>query len=756
MTCNHESKFLNRSIIMLLGRIFCFLIASLTITGSALADEDAITTYQDNRRAFIEKQKEVRDTFSKDSGMLEEKVTNLQDKIAAKEQKLNQMNRSIASFRSDSGKAREIQVYAGNVFFPMVSTGINAGSMFFDLWSWTKYIIHIGFAICAFNLGLFLLYCHKSMSQRRRVAVIIAMVFFIASITSPLFASDLEDREELITKLELVGKVLSQSDHERFIAILEARPTARIRLPSLASGDNHFSVFREVTTDSPEYWYSLAALYTHEGMKGRTLETTKTMIERVRWSGSEQHQKMILDCIGYLLQEQQTELVTDAIESLTSKIGSPTVLLKLATLLEENGMRGSAEKVLGQAINRARSVNELVELSTFLLKKGELEKGNRALDRAWQKVGSIKELLQVLEAAMEADRDELVTKIAEEVDGAASMLQERLQVVDLFLKNNRKEEATTVFSKMIDDVKLQSRKKKDHLLFLIDASLERSLMHQATNATDLLFMLVSSEAHAMTFPMPAGKRLDSAQGIPDIHKIMLPQFYGLLNEEQGIYDEAEVAYIQDVMWSLQSILDSYGYTFPGTMNSFYLLGRTWVRENRGDLLKRLDSVYTIIEAQFIAEQKQTEERQLSTMRREIETLENRFEELNSNSEQAVRELTQAKRQATLQTLSTTASVLFILGVLIGCFYVAYTYSLTLEICRTFGFVIKLVEALGWVKVMSVLGLVSGLISILFSQFLQLIQQNQENTRKISSLSQATTLVDKTPAITPKEVKEVIS
>ncbi len=698
---------------------------------SYAATDEAVYNYQRNRQAFIDKQAQARKEFDQGTDAINSKIKELQNKIHDEQTRLSDINTSINQLDSQKDAAFYVQRVAAAAFFPLLSTGSVAWASFFGGFDWLDNLIQIGLCISVLNIGLFVLYKGKSMptmTSKKRLIIIVCMVLFISTIAAPLLASDLENREELIDKLELVGQVLSQSDHQRYIAILEAKPDSSIRIPALQSGDKHFTVFNKVRTDSPEYWYTLAALYTHENMKGRTIEATKAMIKQAKWSNSKNHQNMIINCIDYLLQEQQTELVSNAIDTLIPKISSPSVLLQLATILENNDMRGSAEKVLGQAINRANTVSELLELSGHLLARNEFDKGNKALNMAWQKVKSIKELLQVLAFAIKSDRDELITTIAEEVGKSSNVLGERLKVVDLFLNNQRKEEAITVFSKMINDVNRSSKKKKDHFLFLIDAALERKLLPQARNATNLLFMQIQDH---MAFLVPYGKKLESASEIPDKDKITLPQFYGLLNEEQGIFDEAESAYINDLMWSLDQILKSYGYSFPDTMNSFYLLGRTWVRENRAELLKRLDTIYSIIEAQFMNEQKLVEQQQLSDLKLKLQSLEKQLQQAAKRASEATTALASTRRGMFFQTVSTTATILFLILVAAGCIVISFTYARSLTRCKTFGFAVKLVETTGWVRVLTVFGIPSGIIAVVSAQFLELIQQNQENTKSIS-------------------------
>jgi len=80
----------------------------------------------------------------------------------------------------------------------------------------------------------------------------------------------------------------------------------------------------------------------------------------------------------------------------------------------------------------------------------------------------------------------------------------------------------------------------------------------------------------------------------------------------------------------------------------------------------------------------------------------------------------------LAMLSTTGSIIFLISVLIGCVLWTYQkYVKHLDSMKTYGFVAKYIEVEGWVRVVSVLGVLSGVFSIFVAQVMQIYQGMRE-------------------------------
>lgn len=692
-------------------------------------ENSPIATYRKNREAFIAEQQRTEQSFANQAAALRTEIETLKQENAAQHKELERLQSITAQYRRSTGSMVRAQAITAFVLFPLLAAWSFVTSFLGAEHFSTILLIFV--SITVGNVFLYLMYRQKNIFQRHRIPLIFAVIILIGLIASPLFAEEQSKRDQVIAKLERAEKMLSRSDYERFIAILEEKPTQQIKLPALHSGDALFTVYKDVVIDTPEYWSTLAALYTHEKQNGKALEASKKILQESRRLQTDEQQKIFINSILYLLQEQQTQEVSSAIDMLSGTNMAVPPLLNIATLLKQNGMQASSEKILGYAIQRANSVNDLVRLSQYFFEQQAADKSGESLEKALDRARSIDEVLILIDTALDVGKDQIIGKIVIAADSVTNDVQAQMKVIDLLLQKNRKEEAVNLFSRIIRDSVSRDEESVDTLLFVIDAALKRNLLPQATDATETLIFILGLH-QAKNYPIQAGSSLKSAQGIPNQNAITLPQFLGLIKEEQGQTDKAEEAYIFSVLDSLNSILQSYGYNFPDSLNDFFLLGRNWANSNRSDLIGQLDRVYGMIEKECIKQQTSQHDERLTDLKKEVEDLRKATAEQRDSIATTQRLASRAMVKLVLQSLSAVATVVFVLAALIGCILLAYRYSQELTMARTFGFFVKFVEISGWLQILSILGAVTGLASVLLAQALLMLQMIQENTRRIAA------------------------
>lgn len=733
--------------------LLCFVLTFCTssFAQDTKTNEAAIIAYEKNRQTFLDKQRETDQMFNKEASALKREVGSLQEKISSRNDELNRLNSVIREKQGRINTLESVQNSIASFLFPLAGLGANTIGFFLGKWSVVINLLCVFLALTTLNLFLYLKFRQKQFFNKYRIGLIIALVVFISAITSPLFAEDdLTRRENVIDQLDFAEKVLSQTDHERFIAILEYKVSEQIDLPELASGDPLLSVFRRVRINTTEYYYTLAALYMHEGKTGKAVDAIEQIVEKSTLQANKSHNMIANNSIRFLIQQQKTELASRAVENLAENIGDVSVLLELAEFLQNNGMQVSEEKVLGYAIGRANTVDELVQLSTFLLNRGENDKGTDALQQALSKVRSVDQLILIAKAAIKAKKDGIIEEITEKTK-QVSDYSGRLQIADLFLENGRKEEAIDVFAEMINQAKGRTNDKINKLLFAIDAALKRDFLNQAVKATKLLFIYLGEEKYS--FQMEVGRELAIAKKLPNPDKITLPQFYGLLNEEMDYNDKAEEQYIHNIHSSLKKILQSFGYELPESLNDFHLLGRIWVEENRGDLIGNLDRVYSIVEEQFVKRQAMQNDLSLEGLREQLHRMKSEHQQLLSEIQGKNKQISGVNKDLSVRLVSVIATVTLLLTIFIGCIVIAYLYARDLVLHKTFGFIIKLFETTGWVRVLSVLGVVSGLGTIFVAQLFQILQGTEENTFRLT-IAQETTNTTKVDS--PKQTVQMPS
>ena len=123
------------------------------------------------------------------------------------------------------------------------------------------------------------------------------------------------------------------------------------------------------------------------------------------------------------------------------------------------------------------------------------------------------------------------------------------------------------------------------------------------------------------------------------------------------------------------------------------------------------------------------EAQLSELQKEIDQLQTRSRHLTDDLKHTRHESLRVMMKLWTHILSTLATIVFITGAISGCVIIARRYSRELSMGKTFGFAVKFWETTGWLQILSVLGVLSGLLSVILAQLLLIFQTIQENTHK---------------------------
>lgn len=712
--------------------IFFFILGFFSVSLNAEEknhNELAIETYKQNRQAFLSKQKDIDRQFEQNEQALKKELQEIENNIQKRKNELSKAHVKINQKQISIHIVRQFQSGMAYFFFPIATLALKGLSFLGDLKRADDLTLSIFLSLGVINLFLYLMIRQKAFFVKYKIALIILACVLVCGIATPLFADEenLTKQQRLEKNLKMVETVFSQTDDERYIAILESwtsNAPVQLDLTKLKSKDPLLPIFKIVRRDTPQYCFSLAALYMNQGRTGNAIDLIERFINMGDMKSNPLHDQLIINAIKFLIQQNQTELASQAVEKKAVNISAVSTLIQLAEFLEENGMNSSREKVLGYAVQKADTVKGLVELSTFLISHGENDIGTNALDQAINLAKSTDELLIVTEAAIKAEKNQVIDQVIRRTKYIPSLSQ-KLEVTDLFLKFNRKEEAISVFSEMIKNVRQSTPDKIDHLLFLIDAALSRDFIPQAVNATQRLFLYLGPQKN--NFPMKMGLKLESAKGLPHKDKITLPQFYGMLNEELNYDKKAEEQYIDSINLLLIKILESYGYDLPDSLNDFYLLGRIWTERDQNQIIGQLDRVYTIIEEQFIQKQALAHENDLRKLQKEINLRKKEEQTLYEQISSLEKKWSELSREFVLRIISIIASMIFFVCIIVGALFLSYQHAKHLTQQKTFGFMTKFIEISGWVRVMTFLGAISGFLTILFAQFFQILQGVHENS-----------------------------
>jgi len=724
-------------------------------------ESEVVRLYRQHRQEFADKKLQLEQQQSQATNTvqaLEKQISELESKIEKKDKEVNDLNWKITQEQakhigwiSARGGLACIAVFElGYLMVQGVATLVNSGFLgpLLGPLAAAGGVMSLGLgamlACVVFPITIVILMIKvwrgrllKDMAwltKGGRIAIIASAIILVCAIASPLFAANMQTEEQVAQKLESVGKVLGQSDYQRWIEILKNLSQGQaVNVRPLRSGDPRFPVFSRVTSGSPGYWSTLAGLSSHENHPGEMLAAIDGLVQSLAQSGlgADGRLEMALHCLDYLLEKQETNRVTNAVEKFVTSIGDTGVLLKLAATLEKGGQQSSAQKALEQAVMRANSAETLFELARYFVHVNKGDKAGEALIKALSRCNTAEKFTELIAIAFDAKNDGVIKDGIEAFKKNSFPVDRQMRFIDFLLQHNRKEDAIAIFTNVVNSSLDRDEKV---WLFLIDAALERGLIDEALSATWNLYKMVrgSGGDGGAAYVIPfAERRLHKATTLPDPKGVMLPEFYGLLYEEKELNDMAERTYIVSLLSSLERILNSHGYDLPQTPNGYYLIGEIWTKNNKIELLKRLDLVYQAIERQVLnrMERGDQDDVRWQPLQTKLQGLEQHFSTLQKLSMEKELELSRSARKTFFHVISTIASYIFFIAATVGCATIAWRYSRTLTSCRTFGFFFKFIEITSWLRVMSIIGVVSGILGVVLGQFNQIFQQNQEHNKR---------------------------
>lgn len=674
--------------------------------------------------------------------------------------------------------------------------------------------------------------------RNKKWLILLLITGILASATS-LLAAPIDKRLQVEDKLRYAEDMLSLTGNQKIIKILEGKSSTRFELPpGLTSGDPSLKLYRYVSVNSPEYYFSLAALYTAEGQTGKAIESLSKIAEKKNLEGVPS-QKIIIATIHFLIKKGYADVAGTAVTNHIGRLGDIGALLNLANYLKLQTLQVSSDYVMNIVQKKANTTTALVTLADYYFKAGKTDKVRKLLTRALNKCENVSDLIIVAQecvtketkdvfkkipakaaklygspeqmvalakifhgqgesaqvtaslqravnksstmsqlenitrAAIDFQQGQLIDKINEKVILLNRDLEKTVQdkrfkkaykqciaFVDFYFSLNRKEDATNLFEAIVKKVK-QGRKIDTISFTLIDISkdaLQRGLTQQAAKIAFYLTMKVKprEKVYSTYFKMH-DDLLQSMHGLPDRDLVSIPLYNGLINEDINLLGNAEKVYMQSIWFSLDKINQSYGDNLPDTLNDFFLLGRLWQKDNRTNVLKTLDRVYVLLENRALELLKEKErnrllheplallvtlkkqrQQQLAIINEQDSDLEQRKIDFDRRRQEMIaeakidlskqrEELTALTTKTILKTVATIALQIIFIGLMIGCFILAWKYSQRMKEHKTYGFLTRFLELNGWLRIFSVLGVISGIGLVVISQLFQIFQKIHELT-----------------------------
>jgi hypothetical protein len=622
--------------------------------------------------------------------------------------------------------------------------------------------INIFFPITVINLVLYLFFRESSFFRRHgKWIIVIGLLIIVLFLAAPLFAAEQEKAGDIAQNLDRVNSLLElkKSPLDEAIHILQncsgLRKLGRtkVELPALEARASQLGLPRTVDLSAPlEIHYSLGVLYLEKGRTGEASEEFRSMIQpisdvpKLRYEQKETLENTLKYFVGlgknYPLSEAKE--FADAMVLFLGAHGRVDELIELARYLHDNKLTVSSREAINKAYEVTGRCSDLLKISTYYL-PFNLTEARNALLASLDKAKTNEEILQAIQFSKEngAFQDEVIQKATEIMLRKSRNTQDLLNAADYLLRMQRTQEASLFISRSMEMSAGASQ-----LLEIAHWSLEREIYQPARDA---IYKLYKSEDWPSFFD-----RMDHPPYVPVISKdgkyeivderIRLVVFLGILDQALGNVDKARGLYEYAVNLELQEILESLGYSLSGNLNHFYYLKKSWERAGQEKNLLKLAPLYSYLQDEYLRQLADKKQAELAASRRRVDNLKQAKEQLIKQLGEVSGEIVRKRARFFLSVLRYVSFFGAVLLILYGCATRAWQYSKDISRHKTFAAFFKYIENIGWVQCFSVILFPIGIINVVVSQLMLILQMNQQGIERLSPASMSTVEASAQPGV----------
>lgn len=454
------------------------------------------------------------------------------------------------------------------------------------------------------------------------------------------------------------------------------------------------------------------------------------------------------------------------------KSGNLHDVLMVAKAAEEMQIFSVFEYIPTKISSVDGTVSAFIDLAHFYNTYGETEKIFSSLEKSLKKVKNINDLSRVASAVIELKQpallEQVTTRAIKVLPGLGNnpdhndfkqSYGEALGLTDWFLQANRVQDASSFFTKLVERIdeshKSQQRLNNRLMLKLAQDGIQKGLKNESIGILMKIALTIPRSKTFSTFFDLRGHALESSKGLPNIDHVSLPLYLGLIYEDLGQLDMAEQMYTRVVTSTLDKVNSSNGTHIPTTMNEFHLLGRLLQKQQQFESLESLDRVYTLLDQRIIDDLTEQKRREVLTQPREtLQLLKEQWEQqladiadhhadidkqkkiAQQQREVLIQEareklggkqlmLARLNKKMILKGVGLIVAVLSILALVVVNIVLAWRYSKRVQEHRLFGFLTRFLEIHGWLRIFSIMGLLSGLVTVSIAQLFQIIQKLHE-------------------------------
>jgi hypothetical protein len=607
-----------------------------------------------------------------------------------------------------------------------VSAGLFAASLF------SRVVTHIFFPITVFNVLLYLALREKAFFARYKMWLVGGFVVLVLMYGAPALAQSeqVPETDEFGAELDEAASILRTTDVERYIGILERGGVEVVKVPSFQVPGEYLLIVPEVSLKTPEYYFTLGALYLANHQPDRAAEAVAKMYEdEVRKKSKPRgvDNRFLGNGVKFLVSEGKREVAASAWTRVLGEVRDIDVLLEMSEFFNGQGMDDIAKRTFDRAGIAAKSAGELVAVARVLYDRGEEQYGGNALKAAAQAARDLQSVYLVIEEASKHKADEVVIAAGQRGIGIAREIKEQMDVVDTLRSRGQRTAAGKAFEAAVAGVGAGESRRLERLLELVDQGVAREMYPEALKAVERLAIMLGGGARAFEVEVPPAL----SKNVPkQDDKVLLRTLYGALQDRSGAVDKARESFESAVAQRLRKIIDTYGYEVPIRVNDYFFLRELLERTGDNAAMARLDPVYqymeTAVRSGLEKEQGASREEILKQKMAAVESAESRVESARRELAEAKAERNKRRLEFVLQTLRLFALIALGIILLGGAVYRASICAKEASSLKSFGFAGKLVESIGWVRTFTVVGVIEGLLGVVFGQAMLVLHRQQQD------------------------------
>ena len=709
----------NKFVTCHLVAIFLLLVAAnlfFPFIGFAAAQSPLAEELENKRELFYSKKNELILEQNVEKQQLLQKIETLKLRQLNFDNETTEINRSISEFQSINLVAKAFANFFRLILFPILLSAVFLGS---------NSIIYFVFIVTVINCVLFLYKQERDFFLKKKKLIIGIATILILLFVSPTLVQASEGTEELLDKIAETERIMKLSPLKREIRYLEFWEGAQgqgIEVPIINIENVYLKPLEYVQIGEWGYHYTLAALYLEDGRPGLAIDSLNKMFAKFGGTITNVQVEYAIKSIKFLLKKHQIESASQALDKLIPGINETDKLLDLYEYLEQMRMDNSAKQALNRVINIAQNEKELLKLSQFFIDQGNPYEAAQAIKKAISKTRSKVQLIELIKYSAENKMENALDQGIDKTVEISIPLEDYFELVDYILQQQRVEQASNMLSIAINNISRNAENFTEKMLLAANMASKRGMHIQAIHALERLSSYL--KAGASNFRVPLSLLPFEKGNVPADEDISLPVYYGILQQKSGYTDKAETSYRLAAMRALNQM--QVNFNLEKSLNDFFYLRELYKGKGDYKTLQKLDFIYSLLEQEYLQDLKKNHKLKINEFSKEIKSLQEQLSKPDEHINTLNTSINKLIFSIILHILSGISVTCLLAFMLYYCYRSARRdYQKSISV-KTYAFLVKFTENIGWVYCVTIVGIIYGIGLVFMGQYFQISHKALES------------------------------